>query len=238
MSKFSDPEIASEAALTAAAAEQEKALIAFGESIVAMLPKWVPHALVQHGELVLHTPVDHVYEVIEFLQLHSNAEFTNVTDLTAVDYPEREKRFEVVYNLLSVNHNARIRVKTFVDALTPVPSIVPLHNGANWFERETWDMYGIFFAGHPDLRRILTDYGFEGYPMRRDFPLSGYVEVRYDDELKQVVVEDLELTQEFRNFDFKSPFEQIPAAPHATPKIASSHITRISAPDAAEQKEA
>ena len=197
----------------------EESLVAFGQSLVGMVPKWVPHAVVQHGELVLHTPVDHLYELIEFLQLHSNAQFTNVTDITAVDYPEREKRFEVVYNLLSVNHNARIRVKTFVDTLTPVPSIVPLHEGANWFEREVWDMFGIFFGGHPDLRRILTDYSFEGAPLRKDFPLTGYTEVRYDDELKQVVQEDLELTQEFRAFDFKSPWEQIPAQPSTTTRV-------------------
>jgi len=121
-----------------------------------------------------------------------------------VDYPTRPNRFEVVYHLLSHRYNSRIRVKTYCDEVTPVPSITPLFPAANWFEREAYDMFGIYFSGHPDLRRILTDYGFEGYPLRKDFPLSGYVEVRYDEEKKRIVAEPLELAQQFRNFDYGS----------------------------------
>ena len=130
-------------------------------------------------------------------------------DVTAVDYPTKNERFEVVYNLLSLQYNTRIRIKTHINELTPVDSLVPVYNSASWWERETWDMFGIFFANHPDLRRILTDYGFEGHPLRKDFPLSGYVEVRYDDSEKRVVTEAVELTQDFRYFDFSSPWELI-----------------------------
>jgi len=124
-----------------------------------------------------------------------------------VDYPEREKRFEVVYNLLSLKHNRRIRVKVMTDETGPIPSVVGVFSAAGWFERETWDLYGIFFSDHPDLRRILTDYGFEGHPLRKDFPLTGYVEVRYDQEQKRVIYEPVKLTQDFRTFDFLSPWE-------------------------------
>jgi NADH/F420H2 dehydrogenase subunit C len=130
-------------------------------------------------------------------------------DITAVDYPTKTERFEVVYNLLSLQYNTRVRIKTQVSELTPLESLVPLYNSASWWERETWDMFGIFFSNHPDLRRILTDYGFEGHPLRKDFPLSGYVEVRYDDSEKRVLTEALELTQDFRYFDFASPWELI-----------------------------
>ena len=124
-----------------------------------------------------------------------------VADITAVDYPTRDQRFEVVYNLLSVRHNSRIRVKTYADEATPVPSITSLYDGANWYEREVYDLFGVFFVGHPDLRRIMTDYGFDGHPLRKDFPLTGYTEIRYDEEKKRIVVEPLELTQAFRNFE-------------------------------------
>ena len=124
-----------------------------------------------------------------------------VADLTAVDYPTKAARFEVVYNLLSVRHNSRIRVKTYADEATPVPSITSLYDGANWYEREVYDLFGVFFTGHPDLRRIMTDYGFDGHPLRKDFPLTGYTEIRYDEEKKRIVVEPLELTQAFRNFE-------------------------------------
>jgi NADH/F420H2 dehydrogenase subunit C len=124
-----------------------------------------------------------------------------VADITAVDYPTRDQRFEVVYNLLSVRHNARIRVKTYADEASPVPSICDLYDGANWYEREVYDMFGVFFVNHPDLRRIMTDYGFDGHPLRKDFPLTGYTEIRYDEEKKRIVVEPLELTQAFRNFE-------------------------------------
>jgi NADH-quinone oxidoreductase subunit C len=130
-----------------------------------------------------------------------------LVDVTAADYPEREERFEIVYNLLSLSHNQRIRLKTSTDENTPVPSVVGLFSAAGWFEREVWDMFGVFFTDHPDLRRLLTDYGFEGHPLRKDFPLTGYVEVRYDDEQKRVVYEPVKLTQDFRSFDFMSPWE-------------------------------
>jgi NADH/F420H2 dehydrogenase subunit C len=124
-----------------------------------------------------------------------------VSDITAVDFPTRDKRFEVVYNLLSVRHNSRIRIKTYADEASPVPSITSLYDGANWYEREVYDLFGVFFIGHPDLRRIMTDYGFDGHPLRKDFPLTGYTELRYDEEKKRIVVEPLELTQAFRNFE-------------------------------------
>lgn len=124
-----------------------------------------------------------------------------MSDITAVDFPTRDQRFEVVYNLLSVRHNSRIRVKTYADEASPVPSICSLYDGANWYEREVYDLFGVFFVGHPDLRRIMTDYGFDGHPLRKDFPLTGYTEIRYDEEKKRIVVEPLELTQAFRNFE-------------------------------------
>jgi NADH-quinone oxidoreductase subunit C len=130
-----------------------------------------------------------------------------VIDVTAVDWPAREKRFDVVYHLLSPKQNARVRVKVETDEVTPVPSIISVFPGVDWFERETYDLYGVLFTGHPDMRRILTDYGFEGHPLRKDFPLTGFVEVRFDDEQKRVVYEPVRLTQEFRNFDFLSPWE-------------------------------
>ena len=133
--------------------------------------------------------------------------FKELIDITGVDYPEREQRFEVVYHLLSLHHNQRIRVKVRTDETTPVPSVTPVFRPANWFEREAWDMYGMLFSDHPDLRRMLTDYGFEGHPLRKDFPLTGYVEMRYDDEQKRVVYEPVKLRQDFRNFDFLSPWE-------------------------------
>ena len=138
---------------------------------------------------------------MSFLKYHTAAEYTMVADITAVDYPTRSNRFEVVYNLLSVRHNSRIRVKTYADEATPVPSITSLYDGANWYEREVYDLFGVFFVGHPDLRRIMTDYGFDGHPLRKDFPLTGYTEIRYDEEKKRIVVEPLELTQAFRNFE-------------------------------------
>lgn len=144
---------------------------------------------------------------LTFLRDDTNCLFKILVDVCGVDYPEREERFEVVYHLLSLKHNQRIRVKVSTDEDTPVPSVVGVFSTANWFEREVWDLYGVFFSDHPDLRRILTDYGFEGHPLRKDFPLTGYVEVRYDDEQKRVVYEPVKLTQEFRRFDFLSPWE-------------------------------
>lgn len=158
-------------------------------------------------EAVLRARPQSVLKVLRFLRDDSQCLFKNMVDLCGADYPEREQRLEVVYNLLSVSHNLRMRVKVTTDEETSVPSASALFASAEWNEREAWDMYGIFFSDHPDLRRILTDYGFEGHPMRKDFPLTGHVEVRYDDELKRVVYEPVKLTQDFRSFDFMSPWE-------------------------------
>jgi NADH/F420H2 dehydrogenase subunit C len=159
-----------------------------------------------NGEVCLYTKAEHLCEVLSFLRDHSQARFRSMVDICGVDYPEREKRFEVVYLLLSTKYNARIRVKVCVDEYTPVPSVTSIYRAAGWFEREVWDMYGVYFEGHPDLRRILTDYGFEGHPLRKDFPLTGYTEVRYDDSEKRVVSEAVEVSQEFRAFQYSSPW--------------------------------
>lgn len=161
------------------------------------------------GELALVVEREAIVDVMRFLRDDTKTQFVSFIDACGVDFPERDQRFEVVYHLLSPRQNTRIRVKVNTDEVTPVPSITGIYPGANWFERECWDMYGILFTGHPDLRRILTDYGFEGHPQRRDFPLTGYSEVRYDNELKRVVYEPVELRQEFRSFDFLSPWEGV-----------------------------
>ncbi len=159
------------------------------------------------GELTLVVELDDLLYVLSFLKNDPQCQFISFVDVSGADYPQREKRFDVVYHLLSPRQNKRIRVKVETDEDTPVPSITGLFRGAEWFERETYDFYGVLFSGHPDLRRILTDYGFEGHPLRKDFPLTGFVEVRYDDEAKRVIYEPVELKQEFRNFDFMSPWE-------------------------------
>src|SRR5271170_5638100 len=161
--------------------------------------------------------------VMEFLRDHTNAQFRGVMDIAGVDFPTKDKRFEVVWNLLSVRHNSRIRVKTYADEASPVPSITSLYDGANWYEREVYDLFGVFFTGHPDLRRIMTDYGFDGHPLRKDFPLTGYTEIRYDEEKKRIVVEPLELTQAFRNFEGgASAWEQVGPGLDKTPNQVSS----------------
>ncbi|XP_040556846.1 NADH dehydrogenase [ubiquinone] iron-sulfur protein 3, mitochondrial isoform X1 [Gallus gallus] len=191
---------------------EQKQLCAFGEYVAEILPKYIQQVQVTcFNELELLIHPDGIIPVLTFLRDHTNAQFKSLADLTAVDVPSRQYRFEIVYNLLSLRFNSRIRVKTYTDELTPIDSAVSVHKAANWYEREVWDMYGVFFANHPDLRRILTDYGFEGHPFRKDFPLSGYVEVRYDDEVKRVVAEPVELSQEFRKFDLNSPWEAFPA---------------------------
>ena len=167
----------------------------------------VTHHEILKGALVLHAKREMIVEVMEFLCDDTVCDFKIMIDLCGVDYPERVERFDVVYQLLSLTKNHRVRVKVATDENSHVPSIVSVYSAANWFEREAWDMYGIYFSGHPDLRRILTDYGFEGHPLRKDFPLTGYVEVRWDDELKRVVYEPVKLTQDFRTFDFMSPWE-------------------------------
>lgn len=159
------------------------------------------------GELTLTVKRDSIEKVLSYVRDHKDYLFKELIDLCGVDYPEREERFEVVYHLLSLKFNRRIRIKILTDEQTPVPTVTSVFSAANWFERETYDMYGIKFDGHPDLRRLLTDYGFAGHPLRKDFPLTGYVEVRYDDEQKRVVYDKVKLPQAYRNFDFMSPWE-------------------------------
>lgn len=164
-------------------------------------------SLVEYGELTLTADGSDILDVLGFLRDDVQCCFVCLIDISGVDYPSRDKRFDVVYHLLSPQQNLRIRVKVMVGEDVALPSATPVYPGADWFEREAYDLYGILFSGHPDLRRLLTDYGFEGHPLRKDFPLTGYVEVRYDDERKRVVYEPVELKQEFRNFDFLSPWE-------------------------------
>ncbi|MCV3737848.1 NADH-quinone oxidoreductase subunit C [Rhizobium sp. TRM96647] len=160
-----------------------------------------------YGELTLSTTADKVIALLTFLRDDVQCRFVNLIDVCGVDWPARKARFDVVYHLLSPQQNVRVRVKVETSEFEPVPSAFGVYPGADWFEREAYDMYGILFTGHPDLRRILTDYGFEGHPLRKDFPTTGFVEVRYDDEVKRVVYEPVQLRQEFRNFDFLSPWE-------------------------------
>ncbi|MQB43468.1 NADH-quinone oxidoreductase subunit C [Rhizobium sp. ICMP 5592] len=162
---------------------------------------------IKYGELNVTTTAENVIALLTFLRDDAKCGFVNMTDICGVDWPQRPDRFDVVYHLLSPKKNLRIRVKVPVAEDQPVPSACGVYPGADWFERETWDMYGVLFTGHPDLRRLLTDYGFEGHPLRKDFPTTGFVEVRYDDAAKRVVYEPVELKQEFRNFDFLSPWE-------------------------------
>jgi NADH-quinone oxidoreductase subunit C len=178
-----------------------------GRNVAAALPGAVRSQAVAFGELTLQIERDEIIRVLTFLRDDAGCGFTQLIDIAGVDWPQREHRFDVVYHLLSLSKNQRIRLKVETDENTPVPSCVEIHPGANWFERETFDMYGITFADHPDLRRLLTDYGFSGYPFRKDFPLTGYVELRYDEEQKRVVYQPVELVQEFRDFDFMSPWE-------------------------------
>ncbi|MBN9222439.1 MAG: NADH-quinone oxidoreductase subunit C [Mesorhizobium sp.] len=167
----------------------------------------VNDAVLAYGELTIHVEPRDLVEVVTFLRDDARCQFISIIDVSGADYPSRAKRFDVVYHLLSPKQNVRIRVKVQADEETMVPSITGVYPGADWFERETYDLYGVLFSGHPDLRRLLTDYGFEGHPLRKDFPLTGFVEVRYDDEAKRVIYEPVELKQEFRNFDFLSPWE-------------------------------
>ena len=184
--------------------------LAYDETVTALV-KQAGHEIldnrVVHGRAILTVSRDSLIPVLTYLRDAPELKFVQMVDLCGVDYPERLERFEIVYNLLSLKYNQRIQIKVTTDENTPVPSITPLFNSANWFEREAWDLYGIYFAGHPDLRRILTDYGFEGHPLRKDFPLTGYVELRYDQEQKRCVYEPVTLTQDFRMFDFMSPWE-------------------------------
>jgi NADH-quinone oxidoreductase subunit C len=188
-------------------AQELTALKELGDRVMAALPQDVLGCDMVLDELVVTVRPEAVVKALTWLRDDPNALFKVLVDVCGADYPGREKRFEVVYNLLSLKHNRRVRVKTLTDEATPVPSATPVFSSAGWYERETWDLYGVFFSDHPDLRRILTDYGFEGHPLRKDFPLTGYVEVRYDEEQKRVVYEPVKLTQDFRTFDFLSPWE-------------------------------
>ncbi len=183
------------------------ALTELGTHIAAKRPDCVLAWDVTHDELNLEVTPANIAGLVEFLLDDSNCKFSSLVDITAVDYPDRAKRFDVVYHLLSMYQNQRIRLRVSVREEEMVPSIIDVHPSANWFEREVFDMFGILFSGHPDLRRLLTDYGFRGHPLRKDFPTTGYTEVRYDEALKRVVYEPVKLVQEYRQFDFMSPWE-------------------------------
>ena len=185
-------------------------LAALSEHILSALPGAVLDSKLDFGELTLTVAPESIVRILTFLRDDAGCQFTQLIDLCGVDYPNRAARFDVVYHLLSLALNVRVRLKAPVAEGGQVPSAIPVFRTANWFEREAYDMYGILFSDHPDLRRILTDYGFSGYPLRKDFPLTGYVEVRYDDERKRVVYEPVKLVQEFRDFDFMSPWEGAP----------------------------
>ena len=196
-------------------------LTLFIKSLITVLPKWIYRAKISKNESVLYVNAEFLFPLLCFLKNHTNTRFQVLVDICGVDFPSRKQRFEVVYNLLSVQYNGRIRISTSVDEITPISSTVSLFPAAGWWEREVWDMFGVYFSNHPDLRRILTDYGFEGHPLRKDFPLSGYLEVRYDDSEKRVVSEPIELAQEFRYFDFASPWEQLSRNDKNTPERSS-----------------
>ncbi|VDM42950.1 unnamed protein product [Toxocara canis] len=192
--------------------KKRERLANFGRYAAECLPKFVQRVQFAAGdelELLIHP--SGVVPVMTFLKGNHSAQFTNLTFICGVDVPTRKNRFEVVYSLLSTRFNARIRVRTYTDEIAPIESITSVFKGANWYEREVYDLFGVWFNNHPDLRRILTDYGFEGHPLRKDFPLSGYNEVRYDPELKRIVYEPTELAQEFRKFDLNTPWETFPA---------------------------
>lgn len=178
-----------------------------GAALRALLGSAVLNCSEALGETAIAVPREQIVGVLKSLRDAPEHRYEMLMDICGVDFPARPQRFEVVYNLLSLSKNQRLRVKVLTDENTPVPTVIGVYNAAGWFERECWDMYGVKFSGHPDLRRILTDYGFEGHPQRKDFPLTGYVEVRYDDTQKRVVYEPVKLPQDFRNFDFESPWE-------------------------------
>jgi len=198
--------------------QQRQSLSEFGQYAAQCLPKFIQKVQLTAGdELELLVSPEGILCVLDFLKGHHNAQFTSLVDIAGMDVPTRKYRFEIIYNLLSLRYNARCRVKTYTDELTPIDSCDGIFKAANWYEREIFDMFGVYFSGHPDLRRILTDYGFEGHPLRKDFPLSGYLEMRYDDELRRVVYEPVELSQEYRKFDLAAPWEQFPKFREAMP---------------------
>jgi NADH-quinone oxidoreductase subunit C len=201
-------------------------LNALGQTIVDALPGAALTHAITFGQLTVAIDISKIVEVVRHLRDDPALRFVSFIDVTAVDYPGREKRFDVVYHLLSPTLNARVRLRGEADETTQVPSIIGVFPGADWFERECYDLYGVIFTGHPDMRRILTDYGFDGHPLRKDFPLTGFVEVRYDDQEKRVVYEPVRLNQEFRKFDFLSPWEGadypvLPGDEKAGPKVGS-----------------
>jgi NADH-quinone oxidoreductase subunit C len=185
----------------------ENPLAALGERLSRELAAQVENHALAFGELTVNVRRDGIVEVARFLRDDPDCRFVSIVDVCGVDYPERDERFDVVYHFLSPYRNLRVRLKVSTDEDTPVPSITSVYPGADWFEREAYDLYGILFSGHPDLRRLLTDYGFDGHPLRKDFPTTGFVEVRYDEERKRVVYEPVKLPQEFRSFDYLSPWE-------------------------------
>ncbi|VAX05669.1 NADH-ubiquinone oxidoreductase chain C [hydrothermal vent metagenome] len=178
-----------------------------GQAIASALENEIHSYDVVFDELTLNARADKIVTILTYLRDEANYKFVQLSDICGVDYPERTRRFDVVYHLLSLKHNVRLRIKVQADDEVPVPSVVQVYPAANWYEREVWDMYGVMFDGHPDLRRLLTDYGFQGHPQRKDFPLTGYVELRYSEEERRVVYEPVKLQQEFRDFDFMSPWE-------------------------------
>jgi NADH-quinone oxidoreductase subunit C len=184
-----------------------EALLQTGEMIAAAIPDAVVSNVVRNGQAIVTVKRDSIVPVLTRLRDDPALHFELLVDIAGVDYPDRQERFEVVYQLLSLKHNRRVRVKLTTDETMAVPSVSSVYSSAGWYEREAWDLFGVYFSDHPDLRRILTDYGFEGHPMRKDFPLTGYVEVRYDEDQRRVVYEAVKLKQEFRSFDFLSPWE-------------------------------
>ncbi|WP_375670268.1 NADH-quinone oxidoreductase subunit C [Bartonella sp. PS7NMGDW] len=185
----------------------DETLVELAAYLENKLKNKLEETVIAFGELTVVARLDAIIDVLMFVRDDSRCQFINLTDISGVDYPSRDKRFDVSYQLLSPRENLRLRVKVRTDENTPVASACTVYPGAEWYERETYDMYGILFSGHPDLRRILTDYGFEGYPLRKDFPVTGFVECRYDNEAKRVIYEPVVLRQEMRNFDFLSPWE-------------------------------
>jgi NADH-quinone oxidoreductase subunit C len=182
-------------------------LEALAQRVTTLLGDRIVEKSIAYGELTVLLHRETILDAVRLLHDDPECRFVSIVDVCGADYPEREERFDVVYHLLSPYRNARIRLKVHTDEETPVPSITPVFPGADWYEREAYDFFGILFSGHPDLRRILTDYGFDGHPLRKDFPTTGYVEVRYDEERKRVVYEPVKLAQEFRQFDYLSPWE-------------------------------
>ena len=176
----------------------------FAKSIIKVTPKWIQSHVFHKNETILYVYPEHLTAFLLFLRDHMNTQYKVLIDVTAIDYPSRAFRFEVVYNLLSIEYNSRIRIKTCIDEITPLNSSTLVYSSAGWWEREVWDMFGIFFSGHPDLRRILTDYGFKGHPLRKDFPLTGFIEVRYINNEKRILAEEVSLAQDFRTFYFNN----------------------------------